>query len=136
MKELRVALVAQSVKRPTSAQIMISWFLGLSPMLGSVLTARSLAPALDSMSTSVSSPHPFTLSLNLSLSRSLALSKINIKKIKLMNWDEITKGINECRKTEYRVILRKNVKVDLSQSQFSLESSPFQTVCEAFRLAI
>ena len=37
--------MAQSVKRPTSAQVMISQFVGLSPASGSVLTARSLEPA-------------------------------------------------------------------------------------------
>ena len=42
--------VAQAVKRPTSAQVMISQFLGLSPVLGSVLTAQSLEPASDSVS--------------------------------------------------------------------------------------
>ena len=41
----RGAWVAQSVKRLTSAQVMISWFVGLSPMLGYVLTAQSLEPA-------------------------------------------------------------------------------------------
>ena len=42
------AWVAQLVKRPTSAQVMISRFMSLSPTSGSVLTAQSLAPALDS----------------------------------------------------------------------------------------
>ena len=47
------ACVAQLVKHPTSAQVMISWFMGSSPMLGSVLTARSLELASDSVSFSV-----------------------------------------------------------------------------------
>ena len=38
----RGAWVAQSVKRPTSAQVMISRFVGSSPVSGSVLTAQSL----------------------------------------------------------------------------------------------
>ena len=42
--------VAQSVKPPTSAQVMISWFKGLSLTSGSVLTAWSLEPASDSVS--------------------------------------------------------------------------------------
>ena len=42
--------VAQSVERPTSAQVMISRFVGLSPASGSVLTAQSLEPASDSVS--------------------------------------------------------------------------------------
>ena len=33
--------VAQSVERPTSAQVMISQFVGSSPVPGSVLTAQS-----------------------------------------------------------------------------------------------
>ena len=37
--------VAQSVRRPTSAQVTISRFVGSSVMLGSVLTAQSLKPA-------------------------------------------------------------------------------------------
>ena len=63
--------VAQSVKRPTSAQVMISWFVGLSPVLGSVLTAQSLEPASDSVSPSLSAPPPLVLSFSLSLSLSL-----------------------------------------------------------------
>ena len=43
------AWVVQSVGHPTSAQVMISQFVGLSPRLGSVLTAQSLEPALDSV---------------------------------------------------------------------------------------
>ena len=45
--------VAQSVKRMTSAQVMISWFVGSSPTLGSVLIAQSLEPAFDSVSLSL-----------------------------------------------------------------------------------
>ena len=36
--------MAQSVERLTSAQVMISWFVGSSPASGSVLTAWSLEP--------------------------------------------------------------------------------------------
>ena len=48
------AWVAQSVERLTSAQVMISRFVSSSPTSGSVLTARSLEPALDSASLSYS----------------------------------------------------------------------------------
>ena len=41
-KSLRAARVVQSVKCPTSAQVMISPFMSLSPASDSVLTARSL----------------------------------------------------------------------------------------------
>ena len=62
----RGAWVAQSVKHPTSAQVMISQFVSSGPVSGSVLTARSLEPASESVSPSVSDPHPFMLCLSLS----------------------------------------------------------------------
>ena len=46
--------MAQSVKQPTWAQVMISQFVGSSPGLGSVLPAQSLEPALDSVFHSLS----------------------------------------------------------------------------------
>ena len=64
------AWVAQSVERLTSAQVMISRFMSLSPASGFVLTARSLEPASHSVSPSLS---------DLPRSRSLSVSKINIK---------------------------------------------------------
>ena len=63
--------MAQSVKRTTLAQVVSS-----SPAPGSVLTARSLDPASDSVSPSLSAPPP-----SRSGSLSLSHSKINIKKI-------------------------------------------------------
>ena len=59
------AWVAQLVKCPTSAQVMISWFVSLSPASGSVLTARSLEPASDSVSPSLSLPLPRSCSVSL-----------------------------------------------------------------------
>ena len=67
--------MAYLVEHSTSAQVMISQFVSLSPILGSVLTAQSLEPASDSVSLSFSTPPPLALSF------SLSLSKINIKKI-------------------------------------------------------
>ena len=58
--------VAQLVKRPTSAQVTISQFVGSSPALTSMLPAQSLEPALDSVSPSLSAPPPFMLCLSLS----------------------------------------------------------------------
>ena len=52
--------VAQSIKRPTSAQVMIS---------PSVLTAQSLVPALNSVSLSLSAPPLLLLCPPLSLSK-------------------------------------------------------------------
>ena len=58
--------MAQSVKRPTSAQVTISRFVGSSPTSGSVLTAQSLEPVSDSVSPSLSDPPPFMLCVSLS----------------------------------------------------------------------
>ena len=57
--------MAQSVKCLTSSQVMISQFMGLSPVSGSVLTAQSLEPASDPVSPSPcpSPTHAPTLSL-------------------------------------------------------------------------
>ena len=60
------AWVAQSVKRPTSAQVVISRFVSSSPALGSVLTAQSLEPASDSVSPSFSGPPLLMFCLSLS----------------------------------------------------------------------
>ena len=70
MLQSRGDWVAQLVKHSTSAHVMISWFVGLSPMSGSVLTGQSLELASDSLSPSLSLP----------LHRSLSLSVSQIKK--------------------------------------------------------
>ena len=62
--------MAQGVKRPTSAQVTISRFVGSSPALGSVLTAQSLEPASDSVSPPPLCPFP-------AHAVSLSVSKIN-----------------------------------------------------------
>ena len=62
--------MAQSVERPTFAQVMVLGFVGSSPASGSVLTAQSLEPASDSVSPSLSAPPLLTLCLSLSLSLS------------------------------------------------------------------
>ena len=56
------AWVAQSVERPTSAQVMMSPSVGSSPASGSVLTAQSLEPASDASSLSVLPPLALSLS--------------------------------------------------------------------------
>ena len=67
------AWVAQSVKRLTSAWVMISQSVSSSPALGSVLTAQSLEPASDSVSPS--------LCLSPTHAKTKTLSKLNkIKK--------------------------------------------------------
>ena len=62
--------MAQSVEHLTLAQVMISQFMGSSPASGSVLRARGLEPASDSVPPSLSAP-PLLM---------LCLSKVNIKK--------------------------------------------------------
>ena len=66
--------VAQSVKCLTSAKVMISWLVSLSPTLGSVLTAQNLEFASDSVSLSPS------LSLSAPPLVALCLSLLKIKK--------------------------------------------------------
>ena len=72
---MRGAWVAQSVKHPTWAQVVISQSVSSSPASGSVPTAQNLEPASDSVSPSRYAPPLLTLSL----------SKINIKKTKRRN---------------------------------------------------
>ena len=62
------AWVAQSVERPTSAQVITSWFVDLSPVSGSVLIAQTLEPASDSVSPALSLPHPCLCSVSVCLS--------------------------------------------------------------------
>ena len=54
-----------SLEDPTSAQVMISRFVGSSPASGSVPTARGLEPASDSVSPSLCPSPAHTLSLSL-----------------------------------------------------------------------
>ena len=60
--------MAQLDKHPTSAQVMISRIVSSSSVSGSVLTARSLETASDSVSPSPSAPSRTPRSLALSLS--------------------------------------------------------------------
>ena len=72
--EHRDAWLAQSDKRPTLGQGMISQSVGSSPVSGSVLTAQNLDPASDSVSPTLSDPPPFMLYL------SLSQKEMNVKK--------------------------------------------------------
>ena len=54
--------MAQSVKRPTLAQVTILWSVDSSPASGSVLTAQSLEPALDSVSLALCPSPAYALS--------------------------------------------------------------------------
>ena len=76
MKEdcgLRGAWVAQTVEPMTLAQIIILQLVGSSPVSGSVLTAQSLEPDLDSVSPSLSTHPQLVLYLCLSVCLSLSL---------------------------------------------------------------
>ena len=72
----RGAWVAQSVGRPTTAQVMISQSVSSRPASGSVLRAQGLEPASNSVSPSLA---PSLLALSVSLSVSLSLSLKNNK---------------------------------------------------------
>ena len=61
MEKGRGAWVAQSVRRPTSAQVMISRSVSSSPASGSVLTAQSLEPVSDSVPSPI---HALSLSVS------------------------------------------------------------------------
>ena len=61
------AWVAQLVKRPTLAQVMISQFVSSNPTSGSVLTAQGLEPASDSLCLSLSLCPSLTHALSLCL---------------------------------------------------------------------
>ena len=57
----------QSVKCLTSAQVMISRFMGSSPVSGSLLSAWSLEPVSDPLSPSLSAPLLLLLSQKINL---------------------------------------------------------------------
>ena len=78
--------MVQSVEHPTLAQVMISRFVSLSPLSGSVLTAQSLEPASDSVSPSLSlCPSP--------LARLLSLKNQTLKKIIPYQYSLSVKGM-------------------------------------------
>ena len=103
--------VAQWVERPTSAQVMISQLTSSSPASGSVRTARSLEPASDSVSPSLSAPLPLTL----------CLLKINkcLKKIFLSLKSRIYGAPGWFRRLSVRLLISAQVMI----SQF-MRSSP------------
>ena len=65
-KDWRCSWAAQSAEHQTWALVTVLLLVRLSPASGSVLTARSLEPASDSVSPSLSAPPLFTLSLSVS----------------------------------------------------------------------
>ena len=83
LSQHRGAQVAQSVKYLTLAKVKISWFMGSSPALGSVLSAW---PALDTVILSLSSPHR---------SCSVSLSKMNKNKKELKRTENLSVRLNK-----------------------------------------
>ena len=75
------AWVAQSVKRLTLAQVMVSQFVSSSPVLGSV-TAQSLEPVSDSVCVSLSLTLPHSCSVSLSVKNKSTFKKIFLIKNK------------------------------------------------------
>ena len=67
--------VAQLVKCPTSAQVMVSWFMNSNLTSGSVLTAQSRKPPSDSVSPPLSAPSMLMFCLSLSLNNKYTLKK-------------------------------------------------------------
>ena len=65
--------VIKSVKCLTSAQVMISWLVSFNPVSGSVQTAPSMEPALDSVSLSLPS---LACAVSVSVSLSETFKKI------------------------------------------------------------
>ena len=63
-RKFRGCLGGSVGKRPTSAQVMISHSMSLSPTSGFVLTAQSLETALDSVFSSLSASLPPSFSLS------------------------------------------------------------------------
>ena len=61
--QYRSTWVTQSVEHLTSAQVMISWFMRLSSMLGSVLTAEPGACLGFCVSLSLPLPHSYSVSI-------------------------------------------------------------------------
>ena len=90
MAETWGAWVAQSVKRLTSARVMISRSMSSSRTLGSVLTAQSLEPVSNSVSPSLSAPPLLTLCL--CLKNKQTFKEFNKKRKK---FDRIEKEENE-----------------------------------------
>ena len=70
--------VAQSVKHPTLAQVMISQFMSSAPTSGSLLSGQSLLGILCPL---LSAPPPLMCMHTCVHACSLPLLKINIKKI-------------------------------------------------------
>ena len=97
--------MAQLVERPTSAQVMISQSVGLSPTSGSAMTARSLEPASDSVSPSLSAPPLLVLCLS--------LKNKHLKKLKRGAW--VAQSVE--RPTSAQVMISQSVSLSRSEER-------------------
>ena len=88
--------MAQLVESLTSAQVMISQFVGSSPTLGSMLTARSLEPASNSVSPSLSAPSLLTHCLSLTHTHKYLLKNNNAKKLRKSHISLTVTGPGAC----------------------------------------
>ena len=73
--------VAQSVKHPSLARVMISWLMSLSPATVSVLTAQSLGACFRFGVSLSLCPSPACMHRH-TYTHTLSLSKLNLKNIK------------------------------------------------------
>ena len=96
---MRGTWVAQLVKRPTLAQVMISQFPSLSPALGSVLAARSL-DLLQILCLPLSLPPPHLHSVSLSLKKKIINIKNYIMKFVNIWMDYIIQWTNNFQMTK------------------------------------
>ena len=87
--------MAQSVERPTPAQVMISRFVSSSPASGSVLMAQSLE-LIWILGLPLSLPLPHLCVRVCSLSLSLSQEYINIKNFNKKNKKAYLKMFNVC----------------------------------------
>ena len=89
----RGAWVAQSVGHPSLGQVRVSQFVGLSPVLGSVLTAQSLETVLDSVSPCLSAPPRLVLRPSLSLKNKQTLIFFFLRKAREVKRDQILRTL-------------------------------------------
>ena len=79
---------AQSVERPTLAQVTISRFVSSSPTWGSAVSAE---PTLDHLSPSVSAPPPLLLSVFLSQNQINILKNLHFSASFAVRWVHVSK---------------------------------------------
>ena len=104
--------MAQSVGRPTSAQVMISRSMSSSPVSGTVLSVQSLELASDSVSPSLSAPPPLLLCLYQKTNKRF---KNFFKNVFLLCNYRFTRDCKDSPEKLWKIILRffKKLKIEL-----------------------